>query len=554
MCTDKIGFNNFKAFGEEMQTFSKKPITLVYGPNSIGKSSLLQSQLLLNSRVHSYDFSIINEYFAGDKFDIENFKNYVHKHDIDKKITYEIRLNQKESILAFFSTSKEMNNEIIELYDNNFFDQKITDEQIRKKLNSDYMNARTKPNREDDYLEKFIRLSNSVETERILQNFEFYQHLLNTDEIKIILSISKEENGEIAEVYIANKPYNINFLFDNIIKPAQHFGPLRPYPKRKDMLQFSGEKNKNSFNDIIKDTNYLKTFKRHREILSKYRLSPLLLLHPKHFRFFYQIGAFNIFLPENKKQVFNDSATAHQLWLELINNKGLQAKLSAWLSDKHKLKSAYEIRVDRTKVNYMDTIRWWDKDILNRKTKDPISKAIHLIDDVIEKVLIKIFKRPPSYLNELKFIDTRTDTEVTPRDMGLGISQVLPILISTFTSKEKSLYLEQPELHLHPAVQMEVMDEFIRSAKENNNNNEFMIETHSEHLLLRIMKRMRHTAEDKQGRNKSLDLTPDDVCLLYVDSDNESTFIKELRLSPKGKLLDHWPNGFFEEGFKERFS
>ena len=47
MTINKIGFNNFKAFGSKMQYFSKKPITLVYGPNSIGKSSFLHSQLYL---------------------------------------------------------------------------------------------------------------------------------------------------------------------------------------------------------------------------------------------------------------------------------------------------------------------------------------------------------------------------------------------------------------------------------------------------------------------------------------------------------------------------
>jgi hypothetical protein len=73
-------------------------------------------------------------------------------------------------------------------------------------------------------------------------------------------------------------------------------------------------------------------------------------------------------------------------------------------------------------------------------------------------------------------------------------------------------------------------------------------------MLLRIMKRMRHTEEDKEGRDKTLDLTPDDVCILYVDNDRDSSYIKELRLSKKGTLLDHWPNGFFEEGYKERFS
>lgn len=41
----KIGFNNFKAFGPKMQYFTKKPITLIYGPNSVGKSSLIRALL-----------------------------------------------------------------------------------------------------------------------------------------------------------------------------------------------------------------------------------------------------------------------------------------------------------------------------------------------------------------------------------------------------------------------------------------------------------------------------------------------------------------------------
>ena len=43
----RIGFSNFKAFGEKMQAFDKKPITLVYGANSIGKSTLLHRELYM---------------------------------------------------------------------------------------------------------------------------------------------------------------------------------------------------------------------------------------------------------------------------------------------------------------------------------------------------------------------------------------------------------------------------------------------------------------------------------------------------------------------------
>jgi len=151
----------------------------------------------------------------------------------------------------------------------------------------------------------------------------------------------------------------------------------------------------------------------------------------------------------------------------------------------------------------------------------------------------------------LLFKDQRSNTLVHNRDIGLGVTQIMPVIGMSLLLKEHTIAIEQPELHLHPRIQAEIADEFIRSYKENEN--EFLIETHSEHLLLRIMKRMRHTAENKVDRDKSLDLTPDDVCLLYVDNDGETTYLQELRLSKKGTLLDPWPNGFFEEGYRERF-
>ncbi len=688
MNNNKVGFNNFKAFGSKMQYFSKKPITLVYGPNSIGKSSFLHAQLLFESFAINGSSELFNNNFAGDNLDIGDFKNYVHMHDDNKSINYKYIIDKKDNILQYifnenFSTIKE-------LYKNNFFDKELLEEQINTGLNSEYKESginlsnliefkgnleefrvlnkkfhenkirhnRSKLTKDEllrekqdiiqsynqlqdqmkrimfhislskhfnididevesfkqkhkekfeqflnsyldiqdelkesnDDLYKFIKFTNTLNIKKIITLFNACKYLVNINKVNYNLAFQKDNITNI-ELYIDDNLYiNKNnkidtnsliylhikelettretegcTLVNNNLKShlmttgiesyrtVQYFSPLRPYPKREDMLQIDSIPS----DDTMKE--YIHTFtKNEQKILKfftkqKYTLLKLpLLVWPKFLKLVYLQGGFNYFLSEEKKITSNGALTSNQLWIKLINNKELQQKISNWLSDKKKLKSTYKIRVDKTKVNYMDTIRPWDKDTLNDKAKDPISKAIDLFDNIFEKILIKIFKRPPSYLNELKFVDIRTDTEVTPRDMGLGISQVLPILISTFNSKEKLLYLEQPELHLHPAVQMEVMDEFIRSYKENNN--EFMMETHSEHLLLRIMRRMRDTEEDKQDRDKSLDLTPDDVCLLYVDNDGESTYLQELRLSSKGKLLDHWPNGFFEEGFKERFS
>ncbi len=141
---------------------------------------------------------------------------------------------------------------------------------------------------------------------------------------------------------------------------------------------------------------------------------------------------------------------------------------------------------------------------------------------------------------------------MTNRDLGLGVGQVLPILIATSKYHNTTIAIEQPELHLHPKLQMELADEFVRSYKKNNN--EFIIETHSEHLLLRIMRRLRYTYDEKLSNDNPLSLTAKDICLLYVDKDRSNNIrLKELELSNRGVLLDPWPNGFFDEKYNEVF-
>ena len=149
--------------------------------------------------------------------------------------------------------------------------------------------------------------------------------------------------------------------------------------------------------------------------------------------------------------------------------------------------------------------------------------------------------------------DSNTNASVTPADVGFGISQVMPIIIQTISSRNKLILIEQPEIHLHPKLQAELADLFIRGAKGPDKNT-FILETHSENLLLRIMRRIRET---KYGtlKDQSLALTSDDVALLYVQpsDDGSGSIIIEMELDEEGRLLDPWPGGFFEDGFRERF-
>lgn len=219
-------------------------------------------------------------------------------------------------------------------------------------------------------------------------------------------------------------------------------------------------------------------------------------------------------------------------WDEIKNNKNLRDQVNTWLSSE-KLKTPYKLQVQ----NHIT---------LNQVNIDELKKLLKENSDISEADLTKFIDTT----SEFSFIDKRYNTPVNIREMGLGVSQVIPILVSLYSDKNCTIAVEQPELHLHPAVQSDLADEFIKSYK--NNSNTSLIETHSEHLLLRFMKRMRQTVEGTLP-DKSLALTPNDVSILYVDADDNKTYVLELQLDEDGSLLDPWPGGFFEEGFAERF-
>ncbi|MDE0300798.1 MAG: DUF3696 domain-containing protein [Candidatus Poribacteria bacterium] len=122
--------------------------------------------------------------------------------------------------------------------------------------------------------------------------------------------------------------------------------------------------------------------------------------------------------------------------------------------------------------------------------------------------------------------------EVRLTDVGFGVSQVLPVLILCYYAPEGStLILEQPEAHLHPKVQSELADVLIDAVK--NRNLQIILESHSEHLLHRLMRR---TAEEQ--------LSVDDTALYFCQINEGVSEIEPLDVDEYGNIAN-WPQEFF---------
>ena len=136
--------------------------------------------------------------------------------------------------------------------------------------------------------------------------------------------------------------------------------------------------------------------------------------------------------------------------------------------------------------------------------------------------------------------DTKTKIEATLVDVGFGIGQILPILVEGVFKKNSIICVEQPEIHLHPRLQAEFANFFIENIEENSN--QWIIETHSEALLLRFQRLVKYGHLNKE-----------DLKIIYIDNNLDCQKILEINIDDDGDFLTEWPEGFFEERMNELY-
>ena len=123
-------------------------------------------------------------------------------------------------------------------------------------------------------------------------------------------------------------------------------------------------------------------------------------------------------------------------------------------------------------------------------------------------------------------------------DVGFGVSQVLPVLVLLYYVPEGStVLLEQPEIHLHPAVQSGLADVMLNVAEVRNV--QIVVESHSEHLMRRLQRRV---AEKRASA--------EDVKLYFVSFNRGKARVSDLLLNEWGEI-ENWPDKFFGDEMGE---
>jgi predicted ATPase len=150
-----------------------------------------------------------------------------------------------------------------------------------------------------------------------------------------------------------------------------------------------------------------------------------------------------------------------------------------------------------------------------------------------------------SFLDVIETFQVHQKGLKTPRhlsELGIGVSQVLPVVVQCLLASPGELVLlQQPELHLHPALQQRLGDFLLACARSGR---QIILETHSEYLISRLALRV---AEDPTGQ-----IGDDLFNVLLTEKGDNGTEYKQADIDRYGSIK--WPTDFFDEGASEAYN
>lgn len=187
-----------------------------------------------------------------------------------------------------------------------------------------------------------------------------------------------------------------------------------------------------------------------------------------------------------------------------------------------------------------------DKELIRQKI-DELRQAAHNMGIAMREFDVD-FGDTSSQVTSVTLWDLLNEIEVAASDIGVGVSQLLPLVVASFTARSGLVSCEQPELHVHPRIQVAIGDMLLDAAEGTS----FLIETHSEHLVLRLLRRVRETTDNRLPEGMK-PVEPGHISIVYLEPSNEGVQVKQLDITGDGDFADYWPGGFFEERDEELF-
>lgn len=560
----RIEIENFKGIGPR-QRIDLKPITLLFGPNSAGKSTILQAlhylREILERRNVDPDRTI-----AGGLIDLGGFATLVHNHELDRTVTLKVVLD----------ISDEHGAEGLPLNAGLSLGQPEFAELPLRYLVGESHEYRDYAIVQDVGLEVDIRwsalerapyvsrlaveldgepfaaiVSPPAEGRAQLSDFNFAHPLLRRivhpddmtedgDEDPAAESPLEDEIWSLAREAAADRSTPDTPVDQLRIAVGTEMGALPRLDRDLILGIRDPEVTKAELEERTPRVNGLRAF------LSELILGPARLVRDHLMQMTYIGPLRDVPTRSYRPQVSPDEARwSHGLaaWDMLYNDRpgDLMDEVNVWLSDEERLRTTY--RLERVEF----------KEI-------PVPSAMHQMferglneDDIgeLQELYLSLGTR-----TEIALRDFEKGILVAPGDVGVGISQMVPVIVASLRNQDGVLGIEQPELHVHPAIQVGMGDLFIKAAASDQDKltsgKTLIIETHSEHIMLRLLRRVREQTEGEVPPGMR-GLTSVDLSVIYVEASVEGVRFRPLRVGPDGDFVDRWPHGFFAERAEELF-
>ncbi len=482
----ELRIGNLKAFRGEHQ-IPLAPLTLIYGSNSAGKSSLIQSLLLLKQTIESSDPEQPELVVRGALADLGSIPGIIHNHDLNKTLTLGLTIDQtirrpgsllgvKPRRYTFSFRWDKSTHSVRQTGAKLGLDETDIISYTRRRgpdiaKTSEALGRREFPFRigQTEARTTFVHWLTSLMVNR--PGVFSLRPAPSTERLKVIRANLLQKGS------FAAAPWSIMPLYPRLTFPKKNESTL---PIARDVMQSFEYHWRQAHNQFRAD---LATALDSLVYLGPLRMPP---------------ARFHLISGVRRTSVGREGEFLAEI---LSRRKEVRDRVNVWLE---RLEIPYTLSATSMHEGGMGTA----------------------MGDVVVLVLT----------------DTRNNLEVSPGDVGFGISQLLPIVAQTQIGTGTVICIEQPEIHVHPRLQSEIADLLV-SATEGSHRNQLIVETHSEHIMLRVQRLIR-----------SGNLDPNQVAVLYVDTDADgSASVVHLRLANDGSFIDEWPQGFFEERFQEMF-